>query len=324
MAIEWFRNWFSTTIATVPPEPSTLRVETANCHLDRPIVFDPSFKHILRAFRAGEPQFATAELAAEWQSQRTRVLWHVLTQIAESPCAEHLVLRGSAVMASWFGELARIPGDLDWVLIPEVQKMNAPESIAVVDSLLKLICGTTVQEGIRVSADQFAVENIWTYEKAPGRRIVFSWESDLLNIGGTIQMDIVFGEHIPDGFAFTDVQLGTLPPITCRTVSPAQSLAWKLLWLQTDMHPMGKDLYDAVLLAESTEISFDLIHRTFQCAGEQFANPPRLHSQSLEWEPFQREYPHIEGTADEWIERLVDALRPDREGWQSERCDLPA
>ena len=32
------------------------------------------------------------------------------------------------------------------------------------------------------------------------------------------------------------------------------ALAWKLLWLATDTYPQGKDLYDAVLLAENTTV----------------------------------------------------------------------
>ncbi len=317
MVMDWIRNWISSEKPAAPDEPSTLRLETANPHLNRPIVFDPSFKHMSRALRAGEPQFATPQLAAEWQSHRTKVLWHVLSRIAASPLAEHLILRGSAVMASWFGELARIPGDLDWVVIPAEWKMDAPESLSFVHSLLTLICGTAVGDGLRVSSNRFAVEDIWSYEKAPGRRIVFSWESDSSHIGGTIQMDIVFGEQIPDPPVFTDVQLGGLPAISCRTASRAQALAWKLSWLCGDMHPMGKDLYDAVLLAESMSAPTDLIRRTFQQAGRRMFNRDDLLSYALEWDPFIREYPHITGTADDWLKRLFNALDPK----SGELCD---
>jgi hypothetical protein len=154
------------------------------------------------------------------------------------------------------------------------------------------------------------LENIWTYEKAPGKRIVFAWESDSIPVGGTVQMDIVFGEQIPDATVFTDIQLGSQAVISCRTASRAQSLAWKLLWLETDTHPMGKDLYDAVLLAESTPVSMDLIRATFEDAGERWCNPADLHKHGIEWDPFLLEYPHVVGTVDDWIMRLVRALKP--------------
>ncbi|GAB7040792.1 MULTISPECIES: nucleotidyl transferase AbiEii/AbiGii toxin family protein [Catenuloplanes] len=43
---------------------------------------------------------------------------HVLHLISEAPCANRLVLRGSAAMCVWAGDRAREPGDLDWVVRP--------------------------------------------------------------------------------------------------------------------------------------------------------------------------------------------------------------
>ncbi|MFG2526860.1 hypothetical protein [Streptomyces sp. NPDC048516] len=44
-----------------------------------------------------------------------------------------------------------------------------------------------------------------------------------------------------------------------RAAARALSLAWKVLWLVSDLHPEGKDLYDALLLAESTELPSALL-----------------------------------------------------------------
>lgn len=46
------------------------------------------------------------------------VLDHLLGLVAESRCADTLVLRGSLTMPAWVGEQARPPGDIDWVVRP--------------------------------------------------------------------------------------------------------------------------------------------------------------------------------------------------------------
>lgn len=48
--------------------------------------------------------------------------------------------------------------------------------------------------------------------------------------------------------------------------SDEESLAWKLLWLYSDIHPQGKDLYDAVLLAERTALQTSLLKTVLQDA----------------------------------------------------------
>ena len=53
--------------------------------------------------------------------------------------------------------------------------------------------------------------------------------------------------------------------------TPETSLAWKLLWLAGDMHPQGKDLYDAVLLAESYSVRPALLREVFD-ADQYFHN----------------------------------------------------
>ena len=91
------------------------------------------------------------------------------------------------------------------------------------------------------------------------------------------------------------------------------SLAWKLLWLETDMHPQGKDLYDAALLAEQTHLSLSLLKMVLQSGdwrprGEELtADFPLLWEP--DWENFKLEYPWIKGEAEEWQTRLSTALK---------------
>ena len=89
------------------------------------------------------------------------------------------------------------------------------------------------------------------------------------------------------------------------------------MWLSTDAHPQGKDLYDAVLLAERYVIDTDLLFRALtddyrdgQCLGLGHAYfgpqlPQRWH---FDWHWFETEYPNIEGTEESWKARLTAAL----------------
>jgi hypothetical protein len=47
-----------------------------------------------------------------------QALDHILGLVAAAPCGESLVLRGSMTMLAWVGDLARPPGDIDWVVRP--------------------------------------------------------------------------------------------------------------------------------------------------------------------------------------------------------------
>lgn len=71
---------------------------------------------------------------------------------------------------------------------------------------------------------------------------------------------------------------------------------WKLLWLATVTYPQGKDLYDAVLLAEHTTVDRALIRQL------------RRPEPGAEADTFTAECPAITGAAEQWIRRLALAL----------------
>jgi Nucleotidyl transferase AbiEii toxin, Type IV TA system len=52
-----------------------------------------------------------------WEVAHRSALDHVLGLIAESTWADVLMLRGSMLMPAWVGEHARLPGDLDWIVL---------------------------------------------------------------------------------------------------------------------------------------------------------------------------------------------------------------
>ena len=94
---------------------------------------------------------------------------------------------------------------------------------------------------------------------------------------------------------------------------PGQSLAWKLLWLESDSYPQGKDLYDAVLLAERVFLPRAILEQTLRDDRNAFL--PNTAAEvvgrwTVDWENFSREYPWATGDAATWKARLVTALAP--------------
>ncbi|NEE24204.1 nucleotidyl transferase AbiEii/AbiGii toxin family protein, partial [Streptomyces sp. SID7982] len=87
-------------------------------------VFDPALKQFPNAFRTADPVFPSPAATRAWQRARAAVLAAVRDGVAGSPWAEALVVRGSVLMALWFGEEAREPGDLDFVVAPASWRME--------------------------------------------------------------------------------------------------------------------------------------------------------------------------------------------------------
>ncbi|MGW0775530.1 hypothetical protein ACWD01_18210 [Streptomyces sp. NPDC002835] len=100
------------------------------------------------------------------------------------------------------------------------------------------------------------------------------------------------------------------PPTPVLTASPGLSLAWKLLWLCADDVARGKDLYDAVLLAESPRTHLDtrLLHRVLGPHAPAFG-PDRIRTLPVDWRAFRAAHPLVTGSASAWRERLASALR---------------
>ncbi|PQO43219.1 hypothetical protein C5Y93_26325 [Blastopirellula marina] len=296
--------------------PTTLAAEMSEPGLTRPVIFEPALKHWPKAFRGGEPQFKTPEFAAAWHRDRLLTLGHVLRTIEQSEHAESLVVRGSVLLATWLGNDARRPGDLDFVVLPSDWKVNDPQAKQMIDDLVAALQGSEVSDSIQIPDQMFAAEEIWTYERAPGLRVIVPWHDSREHVGGTVQLDFVFGEELPSPAIEMSLLIGDQAPIEVQAASAVQSLAWKLLWLTTDMHASGKDLYDAVLLAEFVPLDARLLKRTFEHTddplGRDFATftPRNVRDWYVEWEHFQQEYPLVQGTGAEWKDRLVQALGP--------------
>ncbi|MFD8733408.1 nucleotidyl transferase AbiEii/AbiGii toxin family protein [Streptomyces sp. NPDC059618] len=288
--------------------PLTLRPVWEEGLVQRPI-FDPALKHHPNAYRAGDPRFTDAEAGAAWYAARRSALDLVLTAIAGTEWADHLVLRGSVLLKGWFGDGAREPGDLDFVVVPPEWRIEEERTTAMLDGIA--LASQHASGRVHFAAADAVSEDIWTYERVPGRRMVLPWTADGTP-GGVVQLDFVFNEQLP----LAPAPFALSADATLNAATPELSLAWKLMWLVTDLHPQGKDLYDAVLLAESCSLRYEVLRDAFVAAEPEFAlHPVRPATVSelvcgVEWEHFAREYPDIPGTAAEYVERLSAALAP--------------
>jgi hypothetical protein len=275
-------------------------------------VFDPSLKHFQRAYRAGDPVFDSPERTAAWVRARRAALDAVLTAVSDSPWVDSLVLRGSVLLAGWFGEAAREPGDLDFVVTPVSWRMEDGRTARMLEGIAAAADG---RAGIKASG--MVAEDIWTYDRVPGRRMMLPWSVPGLP-EGQVQLDFVFNERLPAEPEPVELACGAV----VLAATPELSLAWKLLWLVSDAHPQGKDLYDAVLLAERYPLPLELLDEVFRLAGEwplpnrkvelqDFANLATDAYPGTEWVHFEAEYPHLATPGQgPYVERLVEALRP--------------
>lgn len=300
--------------------PTSLSVVRGEGVVQRP-VFEPALQHYSRAMRPGEPQFASAETAARWYAARHRALDHVLAGIASSAWAGHLVLRGSILLKAWYGDAAREPRDLDFVVVPPTWIMEEPRTDRMLEDLAaaaaevsKADAGSTV----RIDAAGAASDEIWTYDRVPGRRLVLPWHADGLP-SGSVQLDFVFNERIPHTPEFTHIPArqaghGSAAGHRILAATPAQSLAWKLLWLVTDTYPQGKDLYDAVLLAEAGSLSADLLLRSLVSSDASWAGQrittAFLDDIDVDADEFRKDYPEVPDSIEQLLERLKAALAP--------------
>ncbi|WP_326763589.1 nucleotidyl transferase AbiEii/AbiGii toxin family protein [Streptomyces sp. NBC_01591] len=285
--------------------------------MKHPLIFEPALKQFANAYRAGEPDFSDGqeELGRAWHRARRTVLDTVLASIADGPWGDHLVLRGSVLMATWFGEAARDPGDLDFLFVPRDWAMDDPRSSGLFETIARDAARAAARGSVQIDAPGMVTEDIWTYDRVPGRRMLLPWTADGVP-GGTVQLDVVFNEALPSPAELTELQpLGDGPGCRVQAVSPELSLAWKLLWLVTDAYPQGKDLYDAVLLAERTPPSYELVREAFVLGGTEGLRPVGawwLHElgDQTGWEHFTTEHPWVTESAASHCGRLARALAP--------------
>ncbi len=274
-------------------------------------LFDPALKQYSRAYRTSDPGYADPAPAAAWSAARRTAMDAVLSAVAASRWADHLVLRGSVVLRAWFGAAAREPGDLDFVLTPADWTPDDPRTAELLHDLTAAV---PTAGPVRFLPGEAVHEEIWTYERVPGRRLLLPWTADGLP-GGGIQLDFVFTEPLP----LPPEPLEAAPGAVLRVAGRELSLAWKLLWLATDRYPQPKDLYDAVLLAESAPLRYGVLREVFTGGEAWLAEAPpgpdavpgaAPDTAAADWADFREEYPELTTSGEELSRRLAAALAP--------------
>ncbi|WP_017626455.1 nucleotidyl transferase AbiEii/AbiGii toxin family protein [Nocardiopsis chromatogenes] len=298
--------------------PSTHMPLTAGPHARQGKVFDPALKQFDHAYRPGEPVFEDPRLEAEWWQMQECAMEHVLAAVSGTRWREHLVLRGSMLMPLWVGPAARRPRDLDFVVLPADMEPVGGDAERMVEDIVEGVCdGVPDMPGLAFDRDGVTTESIWTYERAEGRRVVLPWSWEDLP-RGSVQIDVVFHEPLPQ-----EPVRAVVGREEVLAAGPELSLAWKVLWLFTDMYPQGKDLYDAVLLAENSSLSRELLVRVLEPTISQetgvsaeSVDETFLRSEftatyiEAEWRHFVRDCPWVEGTCGEWLDRFEAAMAP--------------
>jgi hypothetical protein len=297
----------------VPPRPSFAAPEPATSQgpggasvTDRAKVFDPALKHFRAGLLPDEPLFQTAAEIASWRALQRHVMSHVLSTIADCTVASQLVLRGSALLCAWFPETARPPKDLDFVVVPETLGISDRRALELLESVVTAVTSRECN-GIELRRDEVAQDEIWTYDRVPGTRLVFRWMAPGLPWGAT-QLDFVFGERLPVAHQMLDVSLTPERHAELQVAPKDLSLAWKLLWLCSDTHPRAKDLYDAMLLAEATTLPLPLLQAVFEIADRKLPAAEDLlrFGNRFEWVGFEQQN---DSTVEAWKQRLARALR---------------
>ncbi len=211
------------------------------------------------------------------------------------------------------------PEGLSWVPDEAAVETGPP----YLDLLERLARRPGAAPGVRLDAAGARVDGTWTYRHydTPGIRLLVPWHAEGLP-SGEVRLDFARDEPLPEPPVWTLVPTGRGGrPVPVRTASRELSLAWKLLWLHTDTRDggraRGKDLYDAVLLAEATDapLSPRLLRKVFGETADWATSsgalrPDAVAGWDVDWAGFQEGHPGAEGTAGEWLRRLVRALEP--------------
>ncbi len=297
------------------PEPEPYRISyPPSTQLNgegRADLFDPALKHHDAAYRAGDPQFASERDRQRWYAARASVLAQMLRLVEGSPWRDRLVLRGSVLLQAYLGERARTPGDIDWVVLPTDLEADAPQAQQMLQELAALLTQRHTIGPVRIHFDRVAHDDIWTYERAEGRRMTIVWSLDDLP-PGQVQFDFVFRDPLPSAPVEVRIPLSEGEPVSLLGATPELSLAWKLVWLQTDSYPQGKDLYDAVMLAERAHMPLSLFveamrnHPDYPRWGED--DLPEIEQWQIDWDNFRAEYPWVQGDVEDWKRRLSEQL----------------
>jgi hypothetical protein len=167
-----------------------------------------------------------------------------------------------------------------------------------------------VGNGIVLDVEGFDENAPWAYSgyAMNGARVTVPWRVEGTSVSGLVQMDFAMDEPMPRRPMWVRIPRLAGGFTVVSAASPDLSLVWKLMWLIEDSKEgvgRGKDLYDAVVLAELTGLQ-----ETIRAGGSAQAGLRRwdVRDWDVGWEAFVAENPEVEGSLDQWKQRLMDAL----------------
>lgn len=163
---------------------------------------------------------------------------------------------------------------------------------------------------------------MYSHYDTPGVRITIPWHTTVPaepKRSGQISLDFALDEKVPQRPVWVRIPRLAGGHSVMRAASPELSLAWKLLWLLRDTRAggvsRGKDLYDAVLLAErpGTVLDAKLLRRVL--AGSEGSEVEDFTLRGvddldleIDWESFTRDERRAGGSVEDWMRRFVNAL----------------
>lgn len=211
-----------------------------------------------------------------------------------------------------FGLHPKLPPEgLRWIRTDEYERPSLQ------DELVETIAQHPhAGDDVILDADGVHTDEHWSYfdsYDSTGTRLIVPWHSRRYG-SGQVQLDFAVDQNLPDPPVWTAIPRadGRLPtPIL--TATRELSLAWKILWLHTDSAQAGsadgKDLYDAVLLAEcpQTNLTPRLLRTVLGTNAREFT-PAAVRDWHVDWTEFLDAHPDIHGELSDWLDRLARAI----------------
>jgi hypothetical protein len=250
---------------------------------------------------------------------------HVLSAISWSKWGGHLVLRGSALLRAWYGQDARRPHDLDFVVDSDLWEDDERLTASIFEELfdtIDLMPRTELMEGLRFVPSRVVRSRIYAYgddyslvrdrvDDRFGYRLTLPWHCG--DASGTVQVDFAFDEklHVPPIRTAVPRPSGEAP-LFVKAATPEQSLCWKLRWLWTESQLKSKDLYDAWLLravrpsakllaADDDFADAGLLVGTVWLEGDRIED-------GFDWDAFRADHPMVRGSARDYIRAVLREL----------------
>ncbi|MEV0128924.1 nucleotidyl transferase AbiEii/AbiGii toxin family protein [Dactylosporangium sp. NPDC050688] len=148
-------------------------------------------------------------------------------------------------------------------------------------------------------------------EAPAGARVLVPWRAG--DLTGTVQLDFAFDEPLPEPPVLTAIPRGAGgAPTVAWTASRALSLLWKLHWIAEDRaregDARGKDVYDAVLLAELDVTLPPRLRRLLPAL-----DPAAVRAMTVDWSG------HPVHDPDSWLDRLASAVQHHCGGYETDR-----